>query len=249
MNCAETHPLLHPYTDGELDLVRSLEVEQHLNTCAACATQKNSLLSLRSLLRNSDLDYRAPDSLRKKVRAIAPAPESEIAPRTFDASWLWKWLAIGATAFAVCTLVMRPPGISENSRLADEAVAGHVRSLMADHLMDVASTDQHTVKPWFNGKLDFAPDVKDFAPQDFPLVGGRLDYLGDRTVAALVYRRNKHVINVFVWPAAGANEAPKESENLRGFNIINRQANGLRYCLVSDLNEKELRDLADLLGK
>ncbi len=249
MNCAEIHPLLHPYTDGELDLVRSLEVEQHLNTCAACATQKNSLQSLRSLLRNSDLAFRAPDSLRKKVRAIAPAPESEIRPRTFDPSWLWKWLAIGATAFAVCTLVLRPPGISGNDRLADEAVAGHVRSLMAGHLMDVASSDQHTVKPWFDGKLDFAPDVKDFAADGFPLIGGRLDYLDDRPVAALVYRRNKHVINVFVWPENNANVAMPETQNLRGYNVINRQANGLRYCLVSDLNEKELRDLADLLGK
>jgi anti-sigma factor RsiW len=249
MNCVEIHPLLHPYTDGELDLVRSLEVEQHLNTCAACATQKNSLRSLRSLLRNSDLAFRAPDSLRQKVREIAPAPEIENRPRTSDFSWLWKWLAIGATAFAVCTLMLRPPGISENSRLADEAVAGHVRSLMAGHLTDVASTDQHTVKPWFNGKLDFAPDVKDFAAQDFPLVGGRLDYLDDHPVAALVYRRNKHVINVFVWPAAGANEASPETQNLRGYTVIKRQVDGLRYCLVSDLNEKELRELADLLGK
>ncbi len=249
MNCAETHPLLHPYTDGELDLVRSLEVEHHINTCAACAAQKNSLQSLRSLLRNSDLAYRAPDSLRKKVWSIAPAPESEARPRAADLSWLWKWLAIGATAFAVCTLVLRPPGISENSRVADEAVAGHVRSLMAAHLTDVVSSDQHTVKPWFNGKLDFAPDVKNFAAQDFPLVGGRLDYLNDHPVAALIYRRNQHVINVFVWPAADAKETPAETQTLRGFNVINRQANGLRYCLVSDLNEKELRELADLLGK
>jgi anti-sigma factor RsiW len=105
------------------------------------------------------------------------------------------------------------------------------------------------VKPWFNGKLDFAPDVKDFAAQDFPLVGGRLDYLGDHPVAALVYKRNKHVINVFVWPATSVKEAPAEIENLRGYSVINRHANGLRYCLVSDLNEKELRELADLLGK
>jgi anti-sigma factor RsiW len=249
MNCAETHPLLHPYTDGELDLVRSLEVEQHLNTCAACATQKNSLQSLRSLLRNSDLAFRAPDSLRKKVRAIAPVPDNDARPHASDFSWLWKWLAIGATAFAVSTLILRPPRISENDRLADEAVAGHVRSLMAGHLMDVASSDQHTVKPWFNGRLDFAPDVKDFAAQNFPLVGGRLDYLGDRAVAALVYRRNKHYINVFVWPAASAKEVPAETQNLRGYSVINHQANGLRYCLVSDLNEPELRELADLLGK
>ncbi len=249
MNCAEMHPLLHPYTDGELDLVRSLEVEQHLKTCAACATQKNSLLSLRSMLRDNDLSFRAPNSLRQKVRAIAPAPDKDAPARASDFSWLWRWLAVGATAFAVCTLVLRPPGVSEDSRLADEAVSGHVRSLMADHLMDVASTDQHTVKPWFNGKLDFAPDVKDFTAQDFPLVGGRLDYLGDRAVAALVYRRNKHFINVFVWPAANAKEPTAETQHLRGFNVINRQANGLRYCLVSDLNEKELGDLADLLGK
>jgi anti-sigma factor RsiW len=249
MNCAETHPLLHAYTDGELDLVRSLEVEQHLRGCAACESQKASLQSLGSLLRNSDLAYRAPDSLRKKVRQIAPAPERGTRSRADNVSPLWKWLAIGATAFAVFTLVLRTPGNSDNSRLLDDAVAGHVRSLMAGHLMDVASTDQHTVKPWFNGKLDFAPDVKDFAAQDFPLVGGRLDYLDHRAVAALVYRRNKHFINVFVWPASSPNEPQPADKNLRGYWVINRQVNGLQYCLVSDLNEKELGELADLLGK
>jgi anti-sigma factor RsiW len=249
MNCAETHPLIHAYTDGELDLVRSLEVEQHIQICAACAAQKISLQSLRSLLRNSDLSHRAPSSLREKVREIVPTSGGEARERTNGQPWFWKWLAIGATAFAVCTLILRSPEVSENSRLMNDAVAGHVRSLMAGHLMDVASSDQHTVKPWFNGKLDFAPDVKDFAAQDFPLVGGRLDYLNDRPVAALVYRRNKHFINVFVWPAASPGEVHPEAENLRGYWVINRQANGLQYCLVSDLNEKELGELADLLGK
>ena len=249
MNCAETHPLLHAYTDGELDLVRSLEVEQHLKTCNACATQKNSLLSLRSMLRNSSLSYRAPDSLRQKVGEIVPAPVEKNAPRRDSSIWFWKLLAFGATAFAVITLVLRPSGVSDFNQIADEAVAGHVRSLMADHLTDVASTDQHTVKPWFNGKLDFAPDVKDFAAQNFPLVGGRLDYLGDRPVAALVYRHNKHVINVFVWPAANSRQMTPGVESLRGYSVINRTANGLQYCLVSDLNEPELSQLADFLGK
>ncbi len=250
MNCAETSPLLHAYFDGELDLVRSLEVQQHLNTCAACAAQNRSLQSLRTLIRDADVSYSAPDSLRKKVRAIAPAPATEERSHPDNEPWYWQWLAAGATAFAACILLLRPlSSAPEGSHLADDAVAGHVRSLMVNHLMDVASTDQHTVKPWFNGKLDFAPDVKDFSAQNFPLVGGRLDYLDNHPVAALVYQRNKHVINVFVWPADNANTTQPATQNLRGYWVINRQANGLHYCLVSDLNEKELGELADLLGK
>jgi anti-sigma factor RsiW len=249
MNCAEIHPLLHAYFDGELDLVRSLEVEQHIHACRACASQNNSLQSLRTLFRDADLAYHAPNSLRAKVRAIARAPEDAESPRAGDEPWYWQWLAIGASMLAVFVLVFRPLSTPGENHLADEAVASHVRSLMVNHLMDVASSDQHTVKPWFNGKLDFAPDVKDFSAQDFPLVGGRLDYLNNRPVAALIYRRNKHLINVFVWAEGNANESQPAPQNLRGYWIINRQANGLHYCLVSDLNEKELGDLADLLGK
>ena len=130
----------------------------------------------------------------------------------------------------------------------NEAVANHVRSLQAEHLTDVASTDQHTVKPWFNGKLDFAPEVRDFASQGFPLVGGRLDYLNGRAVAALVYQRNKHLINVFVWPSADTHAEKPAKEKHLGYSIISRDANGLRYCLVSDLNEKELAAFASGFG-
>jgi anti-sigma factor RsiW len=119
---------------------------------------------------------------------------------------------------------------------------------MAGHLTDVVSSDQHTVKPWFNGKLDFAPDVKDFAAQGFPLVGGRLDYLDGHDVSALVYRRNQHTINIFVWPANRAGAA-NDGENYRGYNLVYRDLNGLRYALVSDLNKNELNQLADLIGK
>jgi anti-sigma factor RsiW len=144
------------------------------------------------------------------------------------------------------TLILNPPGISQRDQLANQAVASHVRSLMPGHLTDVLSTDQHTVKPWFNGKIDFAPDVEDFAAQGFPLVGGRLDYLAGQTVAALVYHRNRHTINVFVWPAKTA--TPESTKDLRGYTVINRDANGLHYCIVSDLNAKELGDFANLLG-
>ena len=245
MNCAETKLLLHPYIDGELDLVRSLDVEKHIQACAGCLAENQSLRSLRSALRSSALTYSAPQSLRNSVRemALPPKPKTN-SPRV---PWLWQWWSFGATALAALLLIMRPAGNGNGDQLADEMVSNHVRSLMASHLTDVVSSDQHTVKPWFNGKLDFAPSVKDFAAQGFPLVGGRLDYLNGREVAALVYQRNKHIINVFVWPASQGKESA--SESLRGYNLANRDVNGLHYALVSDLNATELGQLADLIGQ
>lgn len=244
MNCAEIYPLLHACVDGELDLVRSLEVEQHLKSCARCAAERKSIQSLRDALRQNDLAYRAPDSLRKEIRKMARASVEEDRPR--GNPWIWKLIAAGATAFAVLAILLRPAGISEHDQLLNEAVASHVRSLQASHLTDVASSDQHIVKPWFNGKLDFAPDVKDFAAQGFPLVGGRLDYLNGRTVAALVYRHNKHFINVFVWPSAKAMKSTTENDH--GYSVINLGADGFHYCLVSDLNATELNELARLIA-
>ena len=244
MNCAEIRPLLHAYVDGELDLVRSIEVEQHLKSCVQCTAESKSIQSLREALRQNDLACHAPDSLRKEIRKMARASIEENSSRKNP--WIWQWIAAGATAFAVLTILLRPAGISEHDQLLDEAVASHVRSLQVNHLTDVASSDQHTVKPWFDGKLDFAPDVKDFTVQGFPLVGGRLDYLNGRTVAALVYRHNKHFINVFIWPSANA--ARPSTEIDRGYSVINFDANSFHYCLVSDLNVTELKELARLIA-
>src|SRR5438094_6887678 len=169
--------------------------------------------------------------------------------RSLHSLLLWKFLAFGGTAFAVLAILFPPARNSERDRLLGEAVAGHVRSLMDEHLTDVASSDQHTVKPWFNGKLDFAPEVKDFAAQGFPLVGGRLDYFNGRAVAALVYRRNKHFINVFVWPVQNTGNGTSDLQKHRGYSVINRDADGLRYCVVFDLNEKELAEFANLFGR
>ena len=243
MTCAEACALLNAHVDGELDLVRSLDVQKHVQACTACAAEEKSLRSLHAVLRDGGLAYRAPNSLRQSVRAIAPAP------RHTDRQWLWKWVALGATAVTAFTLTLQPAMILENDRLVDEAVAGHIRSLMPGHLTDVVSSDQHTVKPWFDGRIDFAPDVKDFAAQNFPLAGGRLDYLDGHPVAALIYRHNKHLINVFIWPVARPGELAAKTDNLRGYNVITRDADHLHYCLVSDLNAKELGDLADLLSQ
>lgn len=246
MNCAEMNLLLHAYADGELDVVRSLEVEQHMKSCAACAAKMNSLKALQSAFKESDLAYSVPASLRRSVREIARPSEDRETRRPPDLQWFWKWLAIGATAVAVLAIVLRPAGISQNE-LVGEVVSAHVRSLMADHLTDVVSSDQHTVKPWFAGKLDFSPSVTDLADQGFALVGGRLDYLNGRTVAALVFKHNKHFINVFIWPAVNAGAS--EQESYRGYNIVSFVANGFQYYVISDMDEPGLTQLASLLGQ
>jgi len=247
MNCHEIHPMLHAYVDSELDLMPSIEVDRHLKTCATCTGMKRALESLRATLRNNDLAYRAPDALRKRIRQSVAATIEEKPQRTFR-PWVWQLLALGSLGVAIITLMLQPAANSYQNRLADEAISDHVRSLMPGHLMDVVSTDQHTVKPWFNGKIDFAPEVKDFAAQGFPLIGGRLDYLDNQTVAALVYNRNKHTINVFVWPAKTATATATIQER-RGYTVINRDANGLHYCVVSDLNAKELQEFRNLLAQ
>jgi anti-sigma factor RsiW len=246
MNCAEMNLLLHAYADGELDVVRSLEVEQHVKSCAACAAKMNSVNALQSAIKESGLAYSAPVSLRRSVRQIANPSEGRVThvPRSLE--WFWKWLAIGATAVAVLAIVLSPAVMSPNDALMGEVVSAHVRSLMAEHLTDVVSSDKHTVKPWFAGKLDFSPAVTDFADQGFALVGGRLDYLNGRSVAALVYRHNKHFINVFTWPAKNAGVS--EQKNYRGYNVITFDAGGFQYCLVSDMDEPGLTELAGLLG-
>ena len=251
MTCAESHLLLHAYADGELDVVRSLEMEQHLKGCPKCEAKLTSLKALHAALAEGDLAYHAPASLRDKIRHMAPATERKAERQPLDLQWLWRWIAMGATAVAICTILLRPaefPQSASGDEMVNEMVACHIRSLMPGHLTDVLSSDKHTVKPWFAGKLDFAPDVKDFTAQSFPLIGGRLDYVNNRTVAALVYQHNKHLINVFIWPTTSATGAASEIKNYHGYEVISFNANGFRYSLVSDMDPTELKELAGLLG-
>jgi anti-sigma factor RsiW len=251
VTCAEIHLLLHAYADGELEVVRSLEIEQHLKGCPKCEAKLNSLKALHTALSESDLAYHAPASLRDKIRHLAPAAERKIERPPSDLQWFWKWIAAGATAVAILTILLRPAEFSQNApddALLNDVVSSHVRSLMPGHLTDVLSSDKHTVKPWFEGKLDFAPDVKDFAAQSFPLIGGRLDYVNSRTVAALVYQHNKHLINVFIWPTTSATGAASEMKSYHGYYVISFNTNGFHYTLVSDMDQTELKELAGLLG-
>jgi len=131
-----------------------------------------------------------------------------------------------------------------DEHVLQDVIAGHVRSLMANHLTDVLSADQHTVKPWFEGHVDFAPPVPDLTAQGFPLVGGRLDYLDKRPVAALVYRRQQHAINLFVWPALPGEARPASTVTYHGYNVVHWTMDGMTYWAVSTLNAQEMQAFA-----
>ena len=252
MNCDDARILLHGHLDGELDVVRDLEVERHLEECPRCAREFATLRAMRSRLREETFHFEAPAELKEKIRRALPqAPprangyssrRSGFVPRAIQFAIP---LAIGAMlALFIAPRALRP---GNDDLVAREVVASHVRSMMGSHLMDVASTDQHTVKPWFNGKLDFSPPVTDFAKEGFPLVGGRLDYIDDRPVAALVYQHGKHVINVFMWPAKRTATSAERIEPEQGYNVEQLTVAGMNCWVVSDLNQPELKAFSELI--
>jgi anti-sigma factor RsiW len=246
MNHDEIRELIHSHVDGELDLINAREVEQHLRGCDECSRAAEQIRVLHEALTSNAPAYRAPAHLRRNIRKVLRR-EANVSERTLSS---WLTLATGA-AFAIAVLgfvFFQMPRASQGNKFVDEVVSNHVRSLLATHLVDVASSDQHTVKPWFDGKIDFAPDVHDFAASGFPLVGGRLDYLGGKSVVALVYQRNKHPINLFITPAVGSRDSSPISFTRRGYNLLSWVHRDMRYWAVSDLNETELKQFASLIS-
>ena len=243
MDCRQDRHVLEAYIDGELGLERSLEVEAHLASCPRCALQVQSWKEFQPTMRGPELYYRAPAPLAENIRKLIP--------RTPRVPWLPRWVWAGAgAAFATAAWMAVFTLIHPAVRSFDqEIVASHVRSLMANHLMDVVSSDQHTVKPWFDGKLDFAPPVQDFSEEGYPLAGGRLDYLERRNVAVLIYHRALHVINVYVWPAEDNSNRSVDLQTIQGYNVLSWKKNGFEFRAVSDLNAVELRGFAQLLAR
>jgi anti-sigma factor RsiW len=237
MNCDKAASLLGAYHDGELtDIVHVLELESHLEDCADCAARLEALRSLGQSLREKAAYHKAPTTLKRKIDSAVRIRARERQPR----SWQRSAFGLGgglALAAALMLVVLLP---RTDDRLGSELVANHVRSLQASHLFDIASSSRHTVKPWFQGKVDFSPAVPDLAAAGFPLVGGRLDYLDGKPCVALVYKRFKHVINVFVVrdPVDGS------VEDSEGFHVVHWRVRELNYWAVSDLNTAELRQFA-----
>jgi anti-sigma factor RsiW len=248
MNCVEIQELVHGYLDDELAFPQALQIDHHLAACETCQHTYAQAHTLRSAIREQATYYSAPAPLRRRVLSAVRTSARQPAPGTLTVAW-WNFGAALACAvlltWSLTVYLMLPP---ETAHLPDEIVASHIRSLLASHVTDVLSSDQHTVKPWFNGKLDFSPPVKDLTTQGFLLVGGRLDYINGRSVAALVYRHRQHIINLFVWPAVAlAKESLPTLLSLQGYNVLHWTGSGMTFWAISDLNQDELKQFQVLL--
>ena len=249
MNCHECQSLLNAYTDGELDLVKTVEIERHMQECEACAQLRRGLAMLSTSVAGASLYYRAPTLLAERIRAQLPAAAAVASParqRTSNRSWL-SAAALFAIAGTLAFGVLHSLHTEPQPQLAQEVVASHARSLMAEHLYDVESTDQHTVKPWLDQRLDFGADVHNFENNGFKLLGGRLDYLAARPVAALVYGHDKHFINLFTWPANDAAAHEPTFESRQGYALAHWSKSGMNYWAISDTSEETLHKFAKLM--
>ena len=251
-DCAQWDLTLHGFLDGELDAAHSLQFEQHLATCEHCAAQLRRFQALKLMVGQKATRWRAPDHLRAQIVDTIARESTTDAARDTSAKtsrtgfsllqFVKQWSFVPSFAALAASLFIVLAPLKESASIQDEIVASHVRSLLANHLTDVATSDQHTVKPWFNGKIDFSPPVVDLAAYGFPLVGGRVDYIGGRVVAALVYRRNGHVINIFAWPGGNSATTIPAKE---GYNLVSWTEDGLNFWAVSDVATSEIVKLRD----
>jgi anti-sigma factor RsiW len=243
MTCTETEILLHALLDGELDAGHAREVEVHVAHCPHCGAQMRAYRELQQAMPAAQLRFTAPASLRRRIEKTFPAaPQRASSRRSVLKGFVMGTALSTAMAASLVVAVFRT---DQDQRVLGDIVSAHVRSLQADHLTDVQTSDQHTVKPWFNGKLDIAPPVVDLTAQGFTLIGGRLDYVDGKDVASVVYRRRKHVINLFVTQASGSEQHGTKLDTMQGFNIRRWTAQGLEFFAVSDINPEELQEFVE----
>src|SRR5580700_134472 len=261
MNCEEATKLMGGYLDGELDPITNQAIERHLRECRNCDQAYKTHGLLIRAIGNATPYYKAPAELRERIQSslreeMAERPTRNVArdaqplfprrqpgPRTILLGTPWNWLGLAAAiifaAIIALNLVPRWQRPGADQFLATQLIASHVRSLMASHLTDVASSDQHTVKPWLDTKLDFAPPVVDLSSEGFPLIGGRLDYLDNRPAAVLIYQRRKYFINLFVWPAEANTSKATKTMSRQGYQLLHWVDSDFNYWAVSDVNAND----------
>ncbi|MBA4093074.1 MAG: transcriptional regulator [Candidatus Accumulibacter sp.] len=267
MDCEEMRRRIVFALDGELDAPAEAALDAHLEACPACRQFRQTHATARAALRRAASYHRAPFSLREAIAGAlpgaaadderrpvvsAPPPRHPAARTGRGGGWLFGWRLlngaglVAAACAAIALAVLLPQRPSADERLAEAVVAAHARALLTGHALDVASSDRHAVKPWFSGRLDFSPPVRDFGERGFPLAGARLDYLERRAVAVLVYRHRQHVIDVFVWPADEMAQRPP-ARTLQGYHVLGKTASGMNFRAVSDVEADDLQRLVDLL--
>jgi anti-sigma factor RsiW len=242
MTCDEAEILLSALIDGELDAGHVREVEAHVAECPRCAAALGAYRQMNQAIAAADLNYTAPPALRRRIEASLP--QARVAPSRRS---VLKGFAMGSavSALAATGLVAIVLRNDDEQRIMSEVVSAHLRSLQAGHLTDVISTDQHTVKPWFNGKLDVSPPVIDLTTQGFTLIGGRLDYVDARAIGAVVYRRRQHIINLFIAQTPNIERRAARTEIIQGFNIRRWSERGLNYWAISDIGADELTEFGE----
>lgn len=259
--CQTTRDLLSAYVDGELPPAEAEAIADHLATCAQCSAEYQTMLETVAAVRSQLERYAAPDVLRARIRAAlatTPVESGDDVERSSTkrvaSTTRPTWIRAAARAAAVVLAAALGSGVTllasnrraDTSSVATQVLSSHVRSLMPDHLTDIRSTDQHNVKPWFNGRLDYSPNVPRFDEQGYSLIGGRVDYIGNRPVAVVVYSRRQHLINVFSWPAAGVDQT-LTSTVANGYNMLHWRSRGIEKWVASDLNAAELAQFATMV--
>ena len=246
MDCAQARNCMHGYLDRELDPVAASGIEEHLQACAACAKAYAAQTSLQAAIKGQAAYYTAPEALAVRIRNALNATNGhagkKIAPRR---QWFPLAAAVAATAVITWTAALQMQTGSRDERIGEQVIAGHARAVLTNRLAEVASSDRHTVKPWLSSKLDFSPPVTDLAAAGFPLVGGRLDYVDNRPVAALVYRHRQHVIDLFIWPDAKTSTSSMQASSKQGFNMLRWTNAGMTFWAISDLNQADIRTFAE----
>jgi anti-sigma factor RsiW len=234
---------IEAYFDGEVDAVRSAAIEKHLGDCAECAAIPGELGALRSAVQTAAPYFRAPSDLRAR---LMPKPSDVRPARSSRLFWAGAGSGFAAAAFGALAYFAVLPA---STPLIGDLINAHLRSMVSDHLIDVASSDRHTVKPWLSAHTDIVPEIADFASDGYSLVGGRADYVEGMRVAVAVYRHGAHTINVFVWANAGSRTRPPSSAERKGYHIVSWQSGSLDYSAVSDAAPAEIEALAELLKK